>query len=67
MKTKISKAQIEVWEWKEEASKELNNIATENIIGFIKDKVADIKKKLIENRDYMNTLETDNVGFVADK
>jgi hypothetical protein len=67
MKTKISKAQVEVWKWKEEASMELANIAPENIIDFIKDKVNNVKTKLIENRGNIYPEETDDFGFVADK
>lgn len=36
MKIKISKSQVEVWEWKEKASKELSGIQTKDIIEFIK-------------------------------
>lgn len=46
MKNRISKAQIEVWKWKEDASKELSSVPSEDIIGFVKDKVADIKNKI---------------------
>ena len=34
--SKISKAQTEVWEWKEKASEELNKLSKEERIAFMK-------------------------------
>jgi len=53
MKTKISKAQEEVWEWKEQAFKNLENIAEEKRVEYIFlktkktiEKIKKIKKEL---------------------
>jgi len=44
MKAKISKAQLEVWEWKEKAFKELEKIPEKERVDYIMNKV----KKTIE-------------------
>jgi len=44
METKISKAQIEVWEWKEFLFDDLKNVPKNKRLRFIKEKV----KKTIE-------------------
>ena len=44
METKVSKSQIEVWEWKEYLFEELKNIPKDKRLKFIKEKV----KKTIE-------------------
>ena len=49
MEAKISKAQLEVWEWKEKAYEEIKNMSQAERIAFIrkqtKDLVARIKNK----------------------
>ena len=44
MESKVSKAQIEVWEWKDSLFEELKNIPKEQRLKFIREKV----KKTIE-------------------
>ncbi|MCD4789174.1 MAG: hypothetical protein K8R37_04170 [Bacteroidales bacterium] len=46
MKTKISKAQIEVWEWKEKAFEELEKIPEKERIKYIEAKTKIIINKL---------------------
>lgn len=67
MKTKNSKAQIEVWKWKEEASKELSNLSYKDVIGYIKGKVAETKEQIVKAQDKMYKNKVDDIGFVADK
>lgn len=49
METKISKAQLEVWDWKEKAYEEMKHLSTREQMNFIheqtKDIVENIKKK----------------------
>lgn len=49
METKISKAQLEVWEWKEKAYEEMKHLTTKEQMNLIheqtKDLVESIKKK----------------------
>ena len=46
MKTKVSKAQIEVWEWKEIVSNEMNKIPRKERIKYLFKKAEDIIKQL---------------------
>lgn len=44
--SKISKAQTEVWEWKEKASAKLNKLSKEERIAYLKEKEAAFKNHL---------------------
>ncbi|HLG34278.1 MAG TPA: hypothetical protein VI757_05305 [Bacteroidia bacterium] len=46
METKVSKAQLEVWEWKEKLYEELKNIPESKRIGYLIDKVKNTVEKL---------------------
>jgi hypothetical protein len=46
MESKISKSQIEVWDWKESLYEDLKNIPKEMRLKFIKDKVKKTLEKL---------------------
>lgn len=67
MKTKISKAQTEVWEWKEAASKALSNIPSKDIIGFISNEVSEMKSIILKSRIAKYPDTSKDVNFVADK
>jgi len=67
MKTKISKSQIEVWEWKEKASKELSEIPNKDIKDFISKNVIDMKSIILKNKNLKYPDNKDNISFVADK
>ena len=67
MKTKISKAQTEVWEWKETASKALSNIPSKDIIGFISNEVSEMKSIILKSRIAKYPDAKEDVNFVADK
>ena len=67
MKTKLSKAQIEVWEWKEKASKELSEIPSKDINDFISEKVSEMKSVILKNKNLNYPDNKDNISFVADK
>ena len=53
--TKISKAQIEVWDWKEKASLELNNLSKEGRIAYLKK----YGKSFLKHFKKINKLKTD--------
>ena len=67
MKTKISKAQTEVWEWKEAASKAISNIPSKDIIGFISNEVSEMKSVILKNRNAKYPDNKDDINFVAEK
>lgn len=67
MKTKISKAQTEVWEWKKTASKVLSNIPSKDIIDYISKEVSDMKSIVLKNRNTKYPATKEDVNFVADK
>jgi hypothetical protein len=67
MKTKISKAQTEVWEWKENASKTLSNIPLKDIPDFISKEVFEMKSSILEIRKTKYSDNKDNINFVAEK
>jgi hypothetical protein len=46
METKISKAQIEVWDWKESLYKELLTVPKSERLKYIRDKVSDTIAKI---------------------
>jgi hypothetical protein len=45
MKTKISKAQLEVWEWKEKLSEELKHLPVEEWMKYLRKKTANTFRK----------------------
>jgi len=51
MKTDISKAQLEVWEWKEKAYEQLRNIPERERIAFIKKRVKSAKEWIAKRRE----------------
>jgi|WetSurMetagenome_2_1015567.scaffolds.fasta_scaffold725746_2 hypothetical protein len=67
MKTKISKSQIEVWEWKADASKELSEIPPKEKIDFISKKVSDMKSIILESKNLKYPSNKDDISFVAEK
>jgi hypothetical protein len=46
METKISKAQIEVWDWKESLYEELRNIPKSERLNYIRQKVSNTINKI---------------------
>ena len=50
MKTKVSKAQEEVWEWKERAYEEIKDIPEDKRIDYIREKVRDVIDRIKKNR-----------------
>ena len=46
MKTKDSKAQLEVWEWKEKVSKELNKLPDKEWLGYITGRTSPVIARL---------------------
>jgi hypothetical protein len=64
---KISKAQTEVWEWKESASKELSNIPSKDIFDYISKEVSDMKTKLFESKKAKYSDNKEDINFVAEK
>lgn len=67
MKTKISKSQTEVWEWKKTASKALSNIPSKDIVDYISKEVSDMKSIVLKNRNTKYPDSIKDVNFVADK
>ena len=67
MKTNISKSQLEVWEWKENLSKEINNLPSDKILDYLVNKhkktVDAIKKR--KEILYKNKLKDNNL-IIAD-
>jgi len=53
METKVSKAQIEVWEWKEALYEELRNIPKLERLNYIKDKVNETIKAIYKKKNYV--------------
>ena len=51
METKVSKAQIEVWDWKETLYEELRNIPKLERLNYIKGKVNETIKTLKKNKN----------------
>lgn len=50
MKTKISKAQLEVWEWKEELQEQIKNLPKGEQIRFIQNQTAQTIQELLAKR-----------------
>jgi hypothetical protein len=46
METKISKAQLEVWEWKEKAYEKMKHLSTHEQIRFIHEQTKELVEKL---------------------
>jgi len=67
MNNNISKAQIEVWDWKEKASEELSKVNSKDLFKFIEEKVSETKRKIIENQKLNLYNSDDSISFVADK
>ncbi|MCX6162060.1 MAG: hypothetical protein NTV87_12115 [Ignavibacteriae bacterium] len=65
MNKKNSKAQIEVWEWKSEASKDLSELSAKEIFNFINEKTLDMKSEMQKNITYPKSQE--DVSIVAEK
>ena len=53
METRISKAQLEVWNWKENLYKELKNVPKNEILAYIKNKVKDTINQIRKKKDYV--------------
>ena len=53
METKISKAQIEVWEWKEKAFKEIEKIPENERINYIIKKTRKIIEKIKKRKQQL--------------
>ena len=51
METKVSKAQIEVWDWKESLYEELKNIPKLERLNYIKSKVSDSILKINKKKN----------------
>ncbi len=50
MKTKVSKAQKEVWEWKQKAYEELKEIPEDKRVDYIREKVREVINRIKKNR-----------------
>ena len=50
METKISKAQIEVWEWKEHLYEQMKNLKDDQKLEYIHNKVKDTIEKYFKHR-----------------
>lgn len=46
METKVSKAQLEVWEWKEKAYEEMKHLSTREQIRYIHDQTKELADRL---------------------
>jgi hypothetical protein len=46
METKVSKAQLEVWEWKEKAYEEMKHLSTREQIRFIHEQTRELAERL---------------------
>jgi len=53
METKISKAQIEVWDWKDSLFEELKNIPKLERLNYIKGKVKNTIEKINKKKNYV--------------
>jgi hypothetical protein len=56
METKVSKAQIEVWDWKETLYEELKNIPKSERLSYIKGKVSETIKKINKKKTTLPNL-----------
>ena len=54
METKTSKAQLEVWEWKEKLYEEIKNIPSTERINYLLNKVKDTVAKLKQRKKTSN-------------
>ena len=54
METKVSKAQIEVWNWKDSLSEELKNIPKLERLSYIKNKVSDSIIKINKKKNIIS-------------
>ena len=50
METKISTAQLEVWEWKDRLYEEIKNLNDDKKLEYIQNKVKDTIEKYFKNR-----------------
>ena len=67
MKTKISKSQLEVWEWKEKLYEEIKNIEKNKRISFLINKSKEtVNNVLKEKKIYYRNLNDNHIASVAD-
>lgn len=67
MKTKISKSQLEVWDWKAEAAKELSGVSPNNVIDFVSKNVSDMKSFILEGKSTKYSGNKNDFSIVAEK
>ncbi|MGI8581730.1 MAG: hypothetical protein ACR2KX_06035 [Chitinophagaceae bacterium] len=53
METKTSKAQLEVWEWKEKAYEEMKHLSTREQMNFIHEQTKEVVRKLKERKQLL--------------
>jgi hypothetical protein len=53
MKTKISKAQLEVWEWKEKAYEEMKHLTTREQMNFIHDQTKELVERIKKKKQQL--------------
>lgn len=51
MKTKISKAQLEVWEWKEKAYAKIKDLPKGEVLKYIIDDTKGLEKKIEDSKN----------------
>jgi hypothetical protein len=54
MEAKISKAQLEVWEWKEKAYEEIKHLPTSEQINFIHEQTKELVEKIKKKKIHFN-------------
>lgn len=67
MKNKTSKAQTEVWEWKEIAAKDIVNLPVKEVINYVGKNVSEMKSFIFrhKSKEYPDIIE--DINFVAEK
>lgn len=53
MESKISKAQLEVWKWKEKAYEEMKHLSTREQISFIHEQTKEIVRKIKAKKQFL--------------
>ncbi len=53
METKVSKAQLEVWEWKEKAYEEMKHLTTSEQMKFIHEQTKELVERIKKKKEQL--------------
>lgn len=67
MKTKTSKAQLEVWEWKENLNKEIKKLPKKKRIAYLVKRSKNTVEMMKRRKKSVYTTPKNDFGYVADR